>query len=426
MRRTCSGRFSPPYPGVALTALAAIAGLSVQAQTTAPSRAAPPLPRLKAQGIHIVNARGDKVNLRGINLGSWFLPEMWMTPWVQTPPEGSPFGKVPDSVTLWATLEKRLGADAMERIRKAWRTTWMKPEDFRRIREAGFDHVRVPFTSEMLDEPGGMEWLRKSVKDANAAGLYAILDMHGAPGRQSADHTTGQAGVNRFFFDPAHVEKAEKIWASLGRVFGKHPGVAAFDLINEPTGAPNPATLHLVYNRLYHAVRKGAPDTIVIIDDGYKGFDTTPHADVAGWTNVVYSLHFYNFDAKSKDDHLNSLDGRMPRTLELRGYRNAPLYVGEFNIEPHSTPDTMARFTKTLTDNDISWAMWTYKTLAPGGPMGFWGYYSNPSAVDALDPFLDSESTLLKKMEQTATENLAVPAGLASVFRASDGTEARR
>jgi len=403
--------------------LASLAGPSEAAKQTDRPGAARALPRLRTDGVGIYRAPGEAVNLRGINLGGWLLPEMWMTPWVQDPPEGpagSGYAKVTDSVTLWSTLEKRLGPDAMVRIRTAWRNTWIKPEDYGRIRDAGFDHVRIPFPAELLDEPGGMKWLEDAVKRANAAGLYAILDMHGTPGRQSADHTTGQAGVNRFFFEPAHVEKAERLWASLARKFGKNPGVAAFDLINEPTGAPNPATLHLVYNRLYQAARREAPDTIIMIDDGYKGFDTTPHADVAGWVNVVYSLHFYNFDAKSTEDHIRSLEGRLPRTLELRGYRNAPLYVGEFNIEPHSTPDTMARFTKTLTDNGISWAVWTYKTVASGGPMGFWGYYSNPSAVDALNPFLDSESTLLRKMEQTATENLAIPAGLASVFRVRD------
>ncbi len=74
-------------------------------------------------------------------------------------------------------------------------------------------------------------------------------------------------------------------------------------------------------------------------------------------------------------------------------------------------------FTDTLTGAGCAWTLWTYKTVAPGGPMGFWGYVSNQSAVDALNPFTDSEAALIHKLRQVRTENLAIPSGLAGVFR---------
>lgn len=380
---------------------------------------ATPLPRLKTEGIKIVTPSGDDFPLRGINLGGWFVQEMWMTPWVQDPPDGSSYTRIDDDAGLWRVLGRRLGAPAMQNVKTAWREAWLQREDFKRIKAAGFNSVRVPFLFDIVDEPKGMDWLRKSVSWANENGLYAILDMHGTPGRQSSDHTTGEARVNRFFFDPPNVEQAEKIWARIAREFGRNPGVAAFDLINEPTGAPNPATLHLVYNRLYQAVRKAAPDTMVIIDDGYKGFDTTPHANVAGWTNMVYSLHFYNFDAKSSEEQISSLTGRLPKTIELRGYRNAPVYIGEFNIEPHSSPETMAEYLKTLTGNDFSWAAWTYKTVARGGQMGYWGLYSKPGPANAIDPFTDTVAEMKAKIEQVRTENLSPVNELLAVYQAS-------
>ncbi|HEY3413548.1 MAG TPA: cellulase family glycosylhydrolase [Armatimonadota bacterium] len=393
---------------------AAIAAMPVASRSEAT-----PLPRLRTDGIKIVTPAGDEVRLAGINLGGWFVQEMWMTPWVQDPPDGSPYHKVNDDAGLWRVLGERLGPTAMQDIKTAWRNAWIQREDFKRIKSAGFNSVRIPFLFDIVDEPKGMDWLRKSVAWANENGLYAVLDMHGTPGRQSADHTTGEAGVNKFFYEPKYVEQAENIWTKIAREFGRNPGVAAFDLINEPTGAPNPATLHLVYNRLYQAVRKAAPDTIVIVDDGYKGFDTTPHANVAGWANMVYSLHFYNFDAKSSDEQIKSLAGRLPKTLELRGYRNAPVYIGEFNIEPHSSPETMSEYLQTLNGNGFSWAVWTYKTVARGGPMGYWGLYSKPDAANAINPFTDTVAEMKAKIEQVRTENLSPVQELLAVYQAS-------
>lgn len=407
-----------------MTMLRCIAAVAAIACSVAAYAATTELPRLKAHGVEFADAKGNEVHLRGINLGGWFLQEMWMTPWVQDPPEGSSYHKIVDDAGLWALLGQRLGTAAARDVKNAWQDAWIQRSDFVRIREAGFNHVRLPFLYDILDEPHGMDRLRNAVKWANEAGLYVILDMHGTPGRQSNDHTTGQAGVNRFFFEPENVAKAEKIWTAVAKEFGGNPGVAAFDLINEPTGAPNPATLHLVYNRLYQAVRKVAPDTIAIIDDGYKGFDTTPHANVAGWTNVAYSLHFYNFDAKSAEDQLASLTNRLPKTLELRGYRDAPVYIGEFNIEPHGTADTMANYIGKMSSNGLGWAIWTYKTVAVGGPMGFWGLYSKPGRADALNPFTDSVAQLKTKIEQVRTENLAPVAELLPVFKTASRSEA--
>ncbi len=189
----------------------------------------------------------------------------------------------------------------------------------------------------------------------------------------------------------------ESLWATLGREFGKDPNVAMFDLMNEPMGAPNPAMLALVYDRVYRAIRKTAPDKVLLIEDGYKGLDTTIHPNVAGWTNVAYSLHFYNFDAKAPGDHVAALQTHEKKDKELQGYRQVPMYIGEFNLEPQGTPDAMRNFTRELTADGWSWAMWTYKTDAKAGPMGQWGLYSREAKPVPLDPYTDSEAVTNRK-----------------------------
>lgn len=375
------------------------------------------LPPLKLDGQNFVDPTGKPVQLRGVNLGGWLVEEIWMTPVKREAPTGSEFKEVKDHVSLWGTVEKRLGKDAMLRVRQAWRDNWVTEADFKRIKDLGLNHVRVPFIYDMLDEPNGMDWLKKAVSWAKQNDLYVILDLHGVPGRQSGEHHTGEDGQNKLWSEVENVGKTEEYWKRVAREFRNEPTVAAYDLINEPMGAPNPAMLAIVYHRIITAIRTVDKDKPVIIDDGYKGFETTPHANIGGWTQTAYSLHFYHFDAKTADDHPKGLREKLPKIKELQGYRNAPVYIGEFNLEPHATPKVFKEYLAELDKANFSWALWTYKTVAPGGPMGQWGIYSAPGPVEPLNPFADSEARMIEKLRNTRTEKLRIVPGLQDCFR---------
>lgn len=374
-------------------------------------------PRIAIEGQNFVAGAKSPIALRGVNLGGWLVEEIWMTPVKRDPPAGSQYKPVTDHVSLWGTIEGRLGKESMLRVRQAWRDNWVQEEDFKRIKDLGLNHVRLPFLYRLLDEPKGMDWLKKAVAWARQNGLYVVLDMHGVPGSQSGEHHTGEEGKNRLWFDVENIGKTEEYWKKVAREFRNEPTVAAYDLINEPMGAPNPAMLAIVYHRLITAIRTVDKSKPVIIDDGYKGFETTPHANIGGWTQTAYSLHFYNFDAKSSEEHPKGLRERLPKVKELQGYRDAPVYVGEFNLEPHGNPRVMREYLSELDKAGLSWALWTFKTVAPDGPMGQWGIYSAPGPVNPLDPFSDSEKQLVEKLKQVRTENIRIAPGLQDAFR---------
>lgn len=374
---------------------------------------APALPAIEQRGANLVDATGKTVRLRGVNFGGWLVEEIWMTPWVGE--NGSQ--KVTDHASLWETVERRLGRPAMLRVRDAYRANWITPEDFRRVREAGFNHVRIPFLVEILEEPKGMQTLRDAVRLARENGLYVVLDMHGAPGGQSNEHHTGKENRNRLWFDVENITKMEQAWTKIGKEFANDSTVAVYDLMNEPMGTPNPAMLHLVYDRVIRAVRKVAPKKVVLVDDGYRGFETTPHPNLANWTNVAFSLHFYQFEAKTTQEHVDILRGKLPKLRELQGYRNAPVYIGEFNLEPHNSPESMRAFVGEMDKAGWSWALWTWKHVSPKGPMGDWGLYRQKGAFQPLDPWKDSEAELLRKMPQFRTENLTAPTEQLAAFR---------
>ena len=182
--------------------------------------------------------------------------------------------------------------------------------------------------------------------------------------------------------------------------------MAGYDLINEPTGGPGSDTLYVVMDRLYRAVRAADPAHLIFIEDGYTGLQWMPDPGPCGWQNVVYSGHFYDFKATSEDDQERALAGTLADIEKLRQVRAVPFFLGEFGLEPHGTPATVAGLIGTLGQRGVAWALWTYKIVQPGGGQNLWGLYQNAKPVTPLDPYRDSEAELLRKCAQLRTENL--------------------
>ncbi|CEK17428.1 glycoside hydrolase family 5 protein [Chthonomonas calidirosea] len=382
----------------------------------APSLAATPhresastMPWLRTLGTQIVDEKGNPVVLQGINLGGWLVEEMWMLPFITEPPSGSDLPPIRDHVSLWNVLQTRLGKASKLRLMTAWRDHWITEEDFRRIRDIGFNCVRLPFLHDLFEEESNpWLWLDKAVGWAGKYGLYVVLDMHGAPGRQSRDHHTGEEGRNRFFYDPSYLERAENLWRNIAARYRDRPEIAGYDLLNEPMGAPNTAMIYLAEDRLYQAIRSVDKRHLLFFEDGYTGLSNMPYPNVLGWTNAVLSAHSYQFQAKSAQDHLNALRGLIANVEQtIYQQRKTPFYLGEFNLEPHGTPQTLVTWAQMLNAQQISWSLWTYKVTMRNGDTSMWGLYHNTHPIaQPLDPYRDSESALIAKMDQVKTANL--------------------
>ncbi len=390
--------------------LSGLSGGSVSAAT---------LPFLHAQGTQIVDPAGHPVVLRGVNLGGWLVEEPWMEPFVTTPPPGSSLPPVKDHVSLWQTVGTRFGTAGMRLARTEFRDAWLNESDFDRIHAAGLNCVRLPFLAGLADEPGGMTWLDKAIRWAGARGIYVVLDMHGVPGGQSDQDHTGQAGVNAFFKTPADIAAAAALWTRIAARYRGNPTVAGYDLVNEPTGTPNSDTLYVVEDRLYRAVRAGDPDHLVFIEDGYTGIPWMPYPVPAGWTNVVYSWHAYQFDAKTPQDHLNDIQGSLAQIGTLQKTRQVPFYIGEFGLEPNATPQTLATVIGDFDAQGVSWSLWTYKAIFRGGGRNMWALYENAQPLVPLDPYRDTPAQWLQKCAQVRTENLTEYTQMAQALRQS-------
>lgn len=374
-----------------------------------------PLGRVHANGKYF-EVNGKNLLLRGVNLGGWFVTELWMTPWIDQ--DANNVGtKIIDDFTLYDLLEKRFGKDKTQEIRDKWRANWITEQDFANIEKADLNCVRIPFRDELIHEPNGMEWLKKAVAMAKRHHIYVVLDMHGIPGGQSTDQPTGHANQNHFWTSPKDQQKYLDDWKRLAKTFGKDNTVAMFDLMNEPMGAPDTATMFMWQMRALRVIRALDKDTIIAFEDGYKGWNGAPAKDDPDRVNVCFQPHDYMFDAKSAQDHLNQIPINLHRWNDLRNKFKVPIYVGEWNVEPFGGPSVIGPMRDAFRDNNVSWTFWTWKVDPVKGDLGDWGIARHGKVHEAIDPFNDTYSQIMSKLELVNSVHFEVPPKLINSLR---------
>src|SRR5579871_3792157 len=224
-------------------------------------------PFLEASGTVIRDGHGtgDPVLLQGTNLGGWLVTEGWMTP--------RDSSGLPDEYAVRQTLTDRFGAATADSLINTYENNWITPEDLDNIKALGMNVIRVPFWYRNLQNEDGtwradaFEQLDRIVGDAWARGLYTILDFHGVVGGQSTAESTGKVRSGaEFWGDATDQARTLAIWQAIAAHFVGNPGVAGYDLMNEPTAAPSRTTLWTMYDRMYRAIRAVDPDHIVIME----------------------------------------------------------------------------------------------------------------------------------------------------------------
>ena len=82
---------------------------------------------------------------------------------------------------------------------------------------------------------------------------------------------------------------------------------------------------------------------------------------------MVYSTHYYRFDAKSADDQRKEFADYLVSAIKERNLRKVPFYVGEFGFEPHGDAAVEADAVQKMNAGGVSWSAWTYKVIFGGG-----------------------------------------------------------
>jgi len=360
--------------------------------------ATPQLP-LSASGRYIVDARGRRVRLAGVN---WygFHEDDGMAP----------------------------GLDRADRRILA-----------QRIALLGFNSVRLPFSL----------WMTEQATPVPSAYLAANADLAGATPMQVYDacvqalteaglivipncHTLDagwccseddQSGL--WFNDRWPAARFFAAWREMAARYASNPLVAGMDIMNEPrrsrvgwrvltpTWGTRPKTdLAAMYTAVGNLIHEVSPEVLIICEG--PGFA----ADLTGVARhpvrlerpgkVVYSLHDYSWFHPQGQPRAAYLEQMHRVGGYLLSEQMAPLWIGEFGNDTRSMAGFSGvwwnNFEAWVTENDVDWCWWALNGTQPrgtvpvvgrhrsdwGDPEGFgllapdWRGVANPGVLDLL------------------------------------------
>ncbi|QVM07261.1 hypothetical protein D8B26_001964 [Coccidioides posadasii str. Silveira] len=182
-----------------------------------------------------------KQPIRGVSVGGWLSIEPFITP--------SFFKKysVHDNVVDEYTLTRRLASSAKPTLEKHY-ATFITERSFREIRDAGLDHVRIPYSywavKKFDDEPYveqvSFRYLLRAIEYCRKYGLRVSLDLHGLPGSQNGWNHSGRHGAIGWLNGPDGDKNAQRsldIHDQLSKFFAQpryKNVVTLYGLANEP------------------------------------------------------------------------------------------------------------------------------------------------------------------------------------------------
>lgn len=230
---------------------------------------------------------------RGVNLGSWFIPEKWMFSASSDLWKGA--GE--SAVDLY-TLCEALGQDeATRRMKNHW-ASWVTENDFKIMSANGVNHIRIPIGYwEMVESYpyifGGVEYVDKGIEWARKYGMTVLVDLHGAPGSQNGQDHSGHSGAINWP-DPPNVALTIDVLDMMAARWANEENVWGFELLNEPHYSLSHDLLTDFYRNAYDAIRKYSASTHVVINSLYGPHDWTASVlPEPQYRNAVLDLHLY-------------------------------------------------------------------------------------------------------------------------------------
>ncbi len=305
-----------------------------------------------AKDATLVDGSGRELLLRGVGLGNWMLPEGYM--WRFGPGAESP------REIEWLT-ERLLGVAGAERFWEGFRTNFIGERDIALIAASGFDHVRLPINSRVIqDESGepieaGYAMIDRLIEWCREHRLWVLLDLHGAPGGQTGTNIDDSPqNLPELFMDARYRDLTVRLWRDLATRYRDETVVLGYDLLNEPL--PNEwqytyaDALAELYRDLTREIRAIDPDHLIVYEGAHWATNWDIFTEV--WdANSLLQFHKY----WSSPDTAS-----IAQFLEARDRLGLPIYMGEGG---ENTLEWIYTAFRMYESHGIGWNFWPWKKI---------------------------------------------------------------
>jgi endoglucanase len=286
-----------------------------------------------------------------------------------------------------ASEKPQKGVDAFEQNKHLGRGVNIRPRQprfkegyFKMIKDAGFNHVRIPISPyrSALDtinytiNPSFFETLDWGVKQALASGLMVIIDQHEYT-RMSKD----PLGKRKMFLS---------MWQQIAEHYKDYPNEVLFEILNEPNGELNSEIWNKLYREALAIIRKSNPVRTVIIGPvnwyqiNFLDQLTLPEND----RNIIVTIHYYSpmefthqgasWSAETKDlsgiewkatpSEQKAIIDSFSKAKQWADKYNRPILLGEFGAYEKGDMASRGRWTDFVARQaekmGWSWSYWQF------------------------------------------------------------------
>lgn len=302
---------------------------------------------VRVHGTKLIAPGGEKLFLRGINLGNWFVQEGYMFLF-----EGGP--QSPREIETF--FNELIGPDDARAFWTEYRKRYITKTDIDFIQASGLNSVRIPLHYKFfLDSNEGFQILDPVIEWCRQAGLWVVLDLHCAPGGQTGANIDDSWGYPWLYESPAEQERTLEVWRRIAGHYATEAAVLGYDLLNEPNPQfpgtpPYNERLKAIYKQITSAIREVDRNHIIIL--GGAQWDT--NFGIFDWpidSKIMYTFHSYWSAPKEET---------IQPYLDFRDRDNSPLWLGESG---ENTDEWIQQFVAVLEKNHVGWCFWPYKKI---------------------------------------------------------------
>ncbi len=311
----------------------------------------------------------EKVVLRGYGLGPLLNLEHFM------------LGMPGTDYQIRSAIVRAYGEEKARQFWDAYYRAMIDEPDFEFLQRLGVNSLRLSFNYHLFEDDqnpyvyddSGFAEIDRILTLCEKFGIFAILDLHAAPGGQNPDwHSDNALGESLLWEHADFRKRTIALWKHIAARYAANPWVGAYDLLNEPVlMIPDKKLLDRFYLDLIREIRSVDTNHMLFVEGDFYAthFEMLEPFDDP---NVALSFHFYPFfhhDSSGNKTQKEWLEGELLRNVpleEIVEWFERPLWCGETGAR-FGHPQR-AHFESMLADvldifeaRGISWSIWAYK-----------------------------------------------------------------
>ena len=182
---------------------------------------------------------------------------------------------------------------------KEYFDTFIVEDDIKRIKAAGFDHIRLPMDYDIIEtengEPkdDGMKYVDNCIEWCKSAGLNVVLDLHKTFG-YSFDPLDKDGDKEIFFYNRPYQERFFQLWDRLSKRYADYSYMVSFELLNEIVSYDVADAWNDIATECSKIIRANAPDSYIIFGGVcYNSVIGVPLLSKPIDDKIVYNFHCY-------------------------------------------------------------------------------------------------------------------------------------